>query len=219
MLPLLLPAAGEQAEPLVALGVGAHPDDLEIGCGGTLLRLLRPDQAAVRVHWLVLTSTPARAQEAEQAAATLLGNAAEVVQVHDFPDGYLPAHWAEVKRVIASAVRTAAPDLVFCPASGDAHQDHRLVNELVWQTARQTTILEYEIAKWEGDLVPPNLFVPLTRADVESKVDLLFASFPSQHDKPWWDADFFHSLPRLRGVEAGVSFAEAFHCRKVVLGL
>ena len=216
MLPFTLPSTAGRDEPLIVLAVAAHPDDLEIGCAGTLLQLLQADRE-VQVHWLVASGTTERAAEARASATQLLGSSAAQLVIWDYPDGYLPAHWTELKRGLSDVVRAAAPDLVFCPAGHDAHQDHRVMNELVWQSARRTTILEYEIPKWEADLVPTNLYVPLTQATAAGKVDLLFSSFVSQLDKPWFQADLFWGLMRLRGVECASSFAEAFHCRKVVL--
>ena len=217
MLPFALPTQAG-GRPLRVLGVGAHPDDLEIGCAGTMGRLVRrPDSA--RVHWLVLTANAERADEARLAARTLLGSSAERIQVLGFPDGYLPAHWAEVKRAVAEVVVGAKADLVFCPARHDAHQDHRMLAEIVWQTARQTSILEYEIAKWEGDLLPPNMFVPLGEDEADAKIELLTRSFPSQHGKPWFDDAAFRALMRLRGIESGNQYAEAFHCSKLLLAV
>jgi LmbE family N-acetylglucosaminyl deacetylase len=199
---------------LVVLGVGAHPDDLEIGCGATLRQLVasRP----VRVHWLVLTGTPERQQEARNAAAQLLGDSAGNVTLADFADGHLPARWADVKATVREAVNAARPDLVFCPRTDDLHQDHRLAGELAWQTARQAMILEYEIVKWEGDLRTPNVYVPLEPEAVDAKLALLRSAFPSQQDKPWYDDELFRGLMRVRGVEAGARYAEGFHCRKVL---
>lgn len=200
----------------MVLGVGAHPDDLEIGCAGALRQLVA--SRATRVHWLVLTGTSERREEARDAAAQLLGDSAGTVTLADYADGHLPARWADVKGTVRDAVNAARPDIVFCPRTDDLHQDHRLAGELVWQTARQAMIVEYEIVKWEGDLRTPNVYVPLDAAAVDAKLALLRTAFPSQQDKPWYDDELFRGLMRLRGVEAATRYAEGFHVRKVLFG-
>ena len=199
------------------LCIGAHCDDIEIGCGGTLLAL-GERQPAVEIDWLILSGSPDRAAESRAAAAALLAGCARTsVTVADFPDGLLPTEAAAVKARLAAV--TTAPDLVLTHFRGDAHQDHRLLGELAWQVFRRATIWEYEIPKWDGDLARPNLYVPLTAEQRRRKVETLLASFPSQRDKHWFDAGTFDALLRLRGVESASpsGYAEAFHAAKLVV--
>jgi LmbE family N-acetylglucosaminyl deacetylase len=217
MLPLTL--AGPRNAPLTILCLGAHSDDIEIGCGGTLLRLLA-ERRRVRVHWVVLSASPPRAREARRSAARVLrGAAAAHIRVEGFRDGFLPYEGAAVKEVFEALKTTVAPDLVFSHWRDDVHQDHRLVAELTWNTFRDHTILEYEIPKYDGDLGRPNLFVPLPAGIRRRKVRLLMSAFPSQRRKRWFSAATFDALMRLRGIEcaAAEGYAEAFHVRKAVL--
>ncbi len=204
--------------PLRLLCLGAHADDLEIGCGGAVLRLLaeRPHTA---VRWIVLSGagTP-REDEARAAASDFLAGAAEAqVDVAGFRDGYFPFEGEAVKDYFERALKDAAPDLVFTHAREDRHQDHRLVSDLTWNTFRgRAAVAEYEIPKWDGDLGRPNAYVTLGAAVAERKIELLRTHFPSQRTKAWYDADTFRGLLRLRGVEAAARYAEAFTCRKLV---
>lgn len=198
--------------------VGAHPDDIEIGCGGTVLAL-QAANPAVSIRWLVLTSTKPRRQEAMDSAHAYLGDHA-LVDVQEYRDGYLPyADPVFTKEAVVAAAEAARPDLVFAPRLEDAHQDHRFVAELAWQVFRNQVILHYEIAKYEGDLGGANVYVPLTEEQAHTKVDRLFAAFPSQHDKPWFERETFLGLMRLRGMEAGgeTVYAEAFSAPKLVV--
>jgi LmbE family N-acetylglucosaminyl deacetylase len=200
------------------LCLGAHSDDIEIGCGGTLLTLLA-QAPGVRVHWIVLSAESGRREEAIQSAQTLLGGAESKIQVCDFEDRYFPAHAAAIKRVFDDLSGSVAPDLVFTHYREDLHQDHRLVAELTWNTFRDHPILEYEIPKYDGDLGRPNLFVELSRSVCESKVEHLLRAFPTQAGKPWYSAETFRALLRLRGIEcrSASGYAEAFHARKLLL--
>lgn len=211
---LKLEPAGER---LTILLVGAHSDDIEIGCGGTVLKLLA-DHPDASVHWVVFSASEERKREAEQSARNFLGDADATITVHGFRDGFFPYVGAEIKDAF-EALKSVAPDVVFTHWSGDAHQDHRLLNELTWNTFRDHWVLEYEIPKFDGDLGRPGFFVPLTEAQARRKVDLLSESFPSQRGKSWYDADTFLGLMRLRGNEcrAPGRYAEAFHCRKVTI--
>ncbi len=198
--------------------LGAHPDDIEIGCGGTIQAILRanPD---VDIRWTVATSDETRRIEAQRSAELYLGGA-DRLSIHAFGDNRLPyADPVGVKAAFAGVWDDATPDLVFCPRRDDAHQDHRFVGELAWQLYRGATILEYEIVKWDGDLTPPNVFVPLTADDVAGKVRRLHEAFPSQVAKPWFEEEVFRSLLRIRGVECGAAsgYAEAFHGAKLTL--
>jgi LmbE family N-acetylglucosaminyl deacetylase len=204
------------------LCLGAHSDDIEIGCGGTVLRLLAQFPAAM-VYWVVLSAAdPARAAEAEAGARLFLGDdrpSARIV-VERFPDGFLPFAGGDLKARLEALRREVDPDLILTHRRDDAHQDHRQVAELTWQTFRDHFILEYEIPKYDGDLTPVNFFVELDGATVERKIAYLMASFASQRSKDWYTEDTFRALLRLRGIEcrSASGYAEGFHCRKLVLG-
>lgn len=208
-------SAGPGGE-LVVLALGAHSDDVEIGCGGTILRLLRERQDVV-VHWVVFSAEGPRAEEARRSAARFLeGARRSAVQVHQFRDGFLPYEGAAVKEAFEE-MKGLSPDLILTHHGADRHQDHRLVCELTWNTFRRHTILEYEIPKYDGDLGRPNVFVPLGEEVVERKVDLLMEGFASQRSKRWFTPETFRGLMRLRGIEApeDAAYAEAFHARKL----
>jgi LmbE family N-acetylglucosaminyl deacetylase len=203
---------------LRVLAIGAHSDDIEIGCGGTVLRLVE-DGLAASVGWVVLTAAGERAEEARASAAAFLKQAPEhEVVVRDFRDGFLPYSGWEVKEFFEELKRFD-PDLVLTHRREDAHQDHRLVGELTWNTFRNHLVLEYEIPKYEGDLGHPNLFVTLDRSRCERKIELLMEGFQSQRDHRWFTEDTFWSLLRLRGLESNspTTYAEAFHARKLVI--
>jgi LmbE family N-acetylglucosaminyl deacetylase len=216
VIPLSLP--GPVDRPLRVLAIGAHADDIEIGCGGTLLRWVaeRPDLA---LDWLVLSATGPRADEAAASPLALLPEAAPRVTILAQRDGYFPAEFAEVKLALVAARDRHDPDVVLCHRREDAHQDHRLVAELAPQVFRDRLILEYEVPKWDGDLGPANAYVALDEAVCQRKIDHLMAAFPSQRDRAWFTPDTFRATLRLRGIEAGSSTAqaEAFTCRKFVL--
>lgn len=215
----LTPTAGQQ---IVVLGLAAHPDDLEIGCGGTLLQLVsdlaRQGGDGVVVHSVVMTGSQARVAEARAAAVDFLGPAmpGELLAL-GLPDGSLPADWDAAKSGLRGATADLVPDWVLVPSRSDAHQDHRLLGELAWQLYRGATIWEYEIPKWDGDLARPNLYVPLTGETMAAKIDLLHRHYPSQRAKPWYDEEVFRGLCRLRGMECGARYAEAFTVRKMVV--
>ena len=208
------------AEPLRRiLAIGCHADDIEIGCGGTLLTLVRANPG-LEVDWVVLAAGGARGGEARASAQAFLAGAGTArVEVHEFRDGFLPYAGGEVKEVFEGLKQRTDPELVFTHTRHDLHQDHRLACELTWNTFRNHLILEYEIPKVDGDLGVPNLFVPLAAAVAEQKVALLEQHFPSQSGKHWFDRELFLGLMRVRGMEAIASerFAEAFVCRKVSL--
>jgi LmbE family N-acetylglucosaminyl deacetylase len=201
------------------LAIGAHSDDLEIGCGGTVLALTRANPG-LAVHWVVLAANGDRADEARRSAETLLADAGtRSVEVHAFRDGYLPHTGAEVKDTFEDLKARVSPDLVLTHTSGDFHQDHRLVCELTWNTFRNHMILEYEIPKWDGDIGRPNVYVPLERSVVQAKIDLLGGHFDTQRRKDWYDVEVFRGLMRIRGMECRSSsgYAEAFVARKLKL--
>lgn len=195
------------------LAVGAHADDIEIGAGGTLLRL-REEYPEVRLEWLVCSAEDGRADEARSAASAFGADACTIL---DFSDRYLPADWLRLKHALSqTAAELPRCDLVLAPARHDRHQDHRAVADLVWQTFRASVIWAYEIAKFEGDLGQPNLFAPMSEQILDRKVELLMEHFPSQSGHGWFDAQAFRGLARIRGIECGATWAEAFHAEKMV---
>jgi LmbE family N-acetylglucosaminyl deacetylase len=201
------------------LCLGAHSDDIEIGCGGTILRLLETSSEAT-VHWIVFGASGERAREAEASAARFLSAAgARNVELHQFRDGFFPSEHAKIKTYFEQMKTRIDPDLVFTHCRGDLHQDHRVVNELTWNTFRRHAILEYEVPKWDGDLGTPNVYVPLSEAQARRKVEIIAECFRSQSGKQWFDEETFVGLMRLRALECGAPSrrAEAFHGRKVVL--
>ncbi|MEM1116708.1 MAG: PIG-L family deacetylase [Bacteroidota bacterium] len=211
------PVLGQHPDrPLRLVAMGAHADDLEIGAGGTLLRLLA-ERPHTEVVWAVFSASEARAAEARAAADALLADAASArVHVASFRDGFFPTEAEAIKRFAQRELEAVRPHLVLTHRLDDAHQDHRVVAELAWQTFRDATVAAYEIPKWDGDLGPPNAYVVLDDETLARKVELLCQHFPSQHGKAWYDAETFRGLARIRGVEAGARYAEAFHCRKLV---
>jgi len=208
-----------EGERLRVLALGCHSDDIEIGAGGLLLRLLRthPD---VDVHWVVFSAPGARRDEARASAEDLLAGAVSpFVETHDFRDGYFPYDGAQVKDVFETIKAGPAPDLVLTHHRQDLHQDHRLVCELTWNTFRDHLVLEYEIPKYDGDLSRPNVYVPLEEEAARRKVDVLMRHFGTQRNKHWFTEDLFLGLMRVRGMEcrSPTGYAEAFHGRKLVL--
>jgi LmbE family N-acetylglucosaminyl deacetylase len=216
----MLPLGFAGGSPLGRLlAIGAHSDDLEIGCGGTVLALTRANPG-LAVHWVVLAANGDRAAEARRSAETLLADAAErSVEVHEFRDGYLPHTAAAVKDTFEDLKARVAPDLVLTHTRDDLHQDHRLVCELTWNTFRDNVILEYEIPKWDGDVGRPNVYVPLEESVVQEKLELLGGHFDTQRGKDWYDVEVFRGLMRIRGMEcrAQSGYAEAFVGRKLSL--
>lgn len=217
MLPLHL--NGPSDRPLCLLAIGAHPDDIEIGAGGMLLSLAG-GRSQLQARYVVLTGTAHRQLEARHAAPRFLAGADLRIDLHDLPEGRLPAAWAEVKRVLEGVARSFSPDLVLAPSPTDAHQDHRTIAEIVPTVFRDALCLSYEIPKWDGDLGARSVYFPLSADLARRKVALLHESFPSQHGRDWWDDEVFLGLARLRGVECRRGYAEAFTCTKslVVLG-
>jgi len=214
-----LALAGGHAAPLRVLAIGAHSDDIEIGCGGTLLHLIQQGSVA-EISWVVLTGAGDRAAEARASADMFLdGVAQRRVIVKDFPDGFLPYSGAEVKGFFEQLKQDISPDVVFTHQRSDLHQDHRLVCELTWNTYRDHLVLEYEVPKYDGDLGSPNVFVPLSDEIRRTKIEALLRHFPSQTSKRWFQEELFAGLLRLRGMECNSpsAHAEAFYCRKAVL--
>jgi LmbE family N-acetylglucosaminyl deacetylase len=217
MIHLNLEAKADQT--LQVLCLGSHSDDIEIGCGGTILRLAEQYPGCV-FHWAVFSAVGVREAEARLAAARFVASAnLKGPLLKTFPDGFMPFVGAEVKTVFEELKRAISPDLIFTHNRKDAHQDHRLIAELTWNTFRDHFILEYEIPKYDGDMGQPNAFVPLEKDLCEKKVRHILEAFQSQHPKRWFQEETFLSLMRLRGMECNApsGYAEAFYCRKLVL--
>ncbi len=197
--------------------LGAHCDDIEIGCAGTLLKLVQRNPDA-EYSWITFSSNAERAAETRNAAASLLAGAArKSVRIESFPESTLSTAIIPIKRYFEDVKKTIAPELIFTHYRHDLHQDHRLVNELTWNTFRNHTILEYEIPKFDGDLGVPNVFVPLAECELNSKIELLLDSFPSQRSRSWFTRSTFEAIARLRGIECNApdGHAEAFYVRKL----
>ena len=203
--------------PKKILALGAHADDIEIGCGGTILRLLEEDPAT-EVYWVVLGASGQRKMEAVESANLFLENAQrKEIVIKEFKDSYFPYVGSQIKEFFEELKQKYLPDLVLTHYRGDLHQDHRLVSELTWNTFRNHLILEYEIVKYDGDIGAPNFFVHLTESIVRKKIQTIVGSFKSQRGKSWFTEDVFSSILRLRGVESNVEkYAEAYYCRKIV---
>ncbi len=201
------------------LCLGAHADDIEIGCGGTILRLLAENRS-LRVHWVVLGAGGERAREAEAGARRFLRNSGEAkVTVKGFRDSYFPYIGAEVKEYFEELREEISPDLIFTHRRADLHQDHRLVSELTWCAFRDHLILEYEIPKYDADMGRPNLYVPLEESTCREKIETIVECFRTQNGKNWFSHDTYWAVLRLRGVEcrSPSRFAEGFHAQKMVL--
>lgn len=208
-----------KGEPLRVLCLGAHADDLEIGCGGTVLRLLESGRP-VAVTWVVFSAAGDRRREARESAEIFLSRAkTKLIVVKRFRDGFFPYQGPKIKEAFEELKRRVAPDVIFSHHRNDLHQDHRLISELTWNTFRHHLILEYEIPKYDGDLGSPNVFVDLDAAVCKRKVDTILDVYRTQAGKHWFDRELFLALSRLRGMECGAAakYAEAFYSRKTVL--
>jgi LmbE family N-acetylglucosaminyl deacetylase len=217
MLPL--GARGPGGSPLRLLAIGAHSDDIEIGCGGTILKLIE-EGAVSEVWWVVLTGEAKRAAEAQQSADAMLGELpGKHVMLKDFRDGHFPYDGAEIKAFFEELKREVSPDVILTHQRFDLHQDHRVTCELTWNTFRDHLILEYEIPKYDGDTGAPNMFVPLEERVCRRKVAHLMKYFGSQAEKRWFREEMFSGLMSIRGMECAspTSFAEAFYSRKAIL--
>jgi LmbE family N-acetylglucosaminyl deacetylase len=214
---LKLELAADERTPLRVLVLGAHADDIEIGCGGTILRLVR-ERPGLEVHWVVLGAHGERADEARASAEAFLTGTEARIDVEGFRDAFFP-YGPEVKEYFEGLKAEVRPDLILTHQRSDLHQDHRLVGELTWNTFRDHLILEYEVPKYDGDLGAPSVFVHLDEADARRKVELLLERFPSQRARPWFTEDVFRGLMRLRGMESNSpsGLAEAFYSRKLAL--
>jgi LmbE family N-acetylglucosaminyl deacetylase len=217
MIGLQLPVRADGA--LQVLCLGAHSDDIEIGCGGFILRLAE-QYPGCRFHWAVFSAADVREQEARRAAQLFAtGRGGDTPTIKNFQDGFLPYVGANVKTVFEDLKRSVAPDVILTHNGKDGHQDHRLISELTWNTFRDHFILEYEVPKYDGDLGQPTVFVPLSEEICQRKARHIMEAFPSQRGKRWFQTDLFLSLMRLRGMECNSfsGYAEAFYCRKLVL--
>lgn len=218
MLPLGLPQ--DPAAPLTLLCLGAHCDDIEIGCGGTVLQLLSV-RTNLLVVWVVFSSAGEREREARASASLFLQQAKEQkVIVTKFRDGFFPYQGANIKEFFEELKKDVDPDLIFTHYREDRHQDHRTISDLTWNTWRRHLILEYEIPKYDGDLGTPNFFVPLKKDVCARKITYIRDVFQTESNKAWMTEDTFQAILRLRGVECAAPdrYAEAFYCRKLVLG-
>jgi len=216
MVPFKLPTDGGR---LSVLCLGAHSDDIEIGAGAALLQWIATG-AELNILWCVLSAPAEREEEARKSAADFVKGAATAeIETLIFRDGFFPVQGETIKEWFESVKRRFQPDIVLTHRSDDAHQDHREVCRHTWNTFRDHLVLEYEIPKWDGDLGQPNLYVPITAAALDRKIDLLMSHFATQRSKDWFDRDTFHALARLRGMEcrAPERYAEAFFARKIVV--
>jgi LmbE family N-acetylglucosaminyl deacetylase len=206
----------EKNQKIKVLCLGAHPDDIEIGCGGTILRLIDevPD---LEFYWVVFSGNEERRKEAFKSAETYIKGGSFKIDVQDFRESYFPFAGSQMKDYFEKLRKKFSPSIVFTHFSCDAHQDHRLVSALTWNTFRDNFILEYEIPKYDGDLGAPNFFVYLNESHVKRKINYLCNAFQSQTEKQWFDEETFRSILRIRGVESNSAskYAEAFFCRKI----
>ena len=206
-------------EPLTVLCLGAHADDLEIGCGGTLLKLGESGRS-LAVTWIVFSAEGPRQQEVRNSGEIFLARAkTKDIVVNGFRDGFFPYQGGEIKETFEALKHRDVPDVIFTHHRNDLHQDHRLISELTWNTFRNHLILEYEVPKYDADLGSPNVFVDLDESLARRKAEAIVEGFPSQAGKHWFSEDLFLALLRLRGIECAApgKYAEAFHCRKAVL--
>jgi LmbE family N-acetylglucosaminyl deacetylase len=204
---------------LKVLCLGAHSDDIEIGCGGTILRVLReiPD---AQFYWLVFSAKENRAKEASESAASFLSEAKlKTIDIQNFRESYFPFIGGEIKDYFEKLKNIYDPDIIFTHYGNDSHQDHGLISNLTWNTYRDHFILEYEIPKYDGDLVTPNLYSNIEVSDVDNKVDRICRFFKSQEHRTWFSEETFRSIMKIRGIESNSSsgYAEAFHSRKIII--
>ena len=208
----------ERAGNLKVLCLGCHPDDIEIGCGGAILRL-REQYPSCVFQWVVFSANGVREAEAQRGAELFAGIQRNSVMLKNFRDGFMPFEGTAVKELFEDLKKLPSPDLIFTHNRKDAHQDHRLVAELTWNTFRDHLILEYEIPKYDGDMGRPSVYVPLEAEVCQKKARYILDTFKSQSSKQWFEESTFLSLMRLRGMECNApsGYAEAFYSRKLVL--
>ena len=208
----------ENKKPKI-LCLGAHPDDIEIGCGGTILHIIEEIPEA-QFYWVVFSGNSERVKEAYQSANMFLAGAkSNNIHIQDYRESYFPFVGAKIKDYFEKIVKEFSPDLIFTHNNNDAHQDHQLISDLTWNTFRDHLILEYEIPKYDGDLGNPNLFINLDNNLVQKKINFILEIFKSQAEKQWFDEETFRSILRIRGIESNspTKYAEAFYCRKMVI--
>ena len=216
MIKLLLP--GRKGSPLKVLCLGAHSDDIEIGCGGTILRLLE-DHDNVDIYWVVFSAESARSKEARESAGKFLTNAIQKkIVIKKFKDGFFPYNGGEIKSFFEKLKGMFNPDLIFTHYRHDLHQDHRLISDLTWNTFRNHFILEYEVVKYDGDFGIPNFYIHLNDKICQKKLEYILNCYKTQRIKNWFSDDTFLSMLRIRGVESNApeKYAEAFYSRKMV---
>jgi LmbE family N-acetylglucosaminyl deacetylase len=201
------------------LCLGAHSDDIEIGCGGAILRILE-EYENIEVIWIVFSANHERRKEAEQSALDFLAKAMQKdIRIEGFRDGFFPYIGGQIKEYFEKLKQQVDPDLIFAPCREDLHQDHRTISELTWNTFRNHFILEYEIIKYDGDLGRPNFYISLDEEICLKKIDIILKNFKTQMNRNWFTKDAFKSIMRIRGIETNstVNFAEAFYGRKICL--
>jgi LmbE family N-acetylglucosaminyl deacetylase len=216
---LRLQLKNQDRSALTVLCLGAHSDDIEIGCGGTLMRLIE-EYERLEVYWMVLSAPGQRRREARASAQCILEKLKKkTIVTKSFKDGFFPFEGAAIKKEFEALKKNISPDLILTHYREDRHQDHRVVSDLTWNTFRDHLILEYEIPKYDGDIGNPNFYVELTRVQCDRKRDILLKYFISQQRKHWFTENLLFSLLRIRGMESGRSseYAEAFYCRKAIL--
>jgi LmbE family N-acetylglucosaminyl deacetylase len=212
-----MPSLNFSSSPQTVLCLGAHPDDIEIGCGATMLTLIRKYENLF-VKWIVFSAHGQRKAEAQKSAEFFLTEVdRKDVEINEFKDGFFPYDGKEIKLYFEELKKQISPDIIFTHYRDDLHQDHRLVSELTWNTFRNHLVLEYEIPKYDGDMGSPNLFFHVSRQHCDRKVQLLMSTFESQKSRNWFTEDLFQSMLRIRGMESNSPsrFAEAFYCRKL----
>lgn len=205
--------------PLRVLCLGAHSDDIEIGCGASLLQLCTAERP-LDVRWVVFSGSRSRSDEARSSAAFWLDTAhSKNIDLHDFRDGFFPNEWAKIKETFEAIKETFEPDLIFTHARDDLHQDHQIINQLTWNTFRNHFILEYEIPKYDGDMGIPNFFIPVQEQSAKAKAAALMKYFGSQRKKHWFCEELFLGLMRIRGMESCSTsgYAEGFYARKACM--
>ena len=206
-------------DPFALLVLGAHSDDIEIGCGGTILKLM-DKYKNIKITWVVMAAQEKREREAKKSTRNYLKNIHNYkIITHQFRDGFLPYQGGAIKKLFEVLKTKVSPDLILTHFRDDLHQDHRIISELTWNTFRNHTILEYEIPKYDGDIGSPNLFVPLEEAICIKKIKYLLGTFKTQAKKQWFTEETFWAILRLRGIESNspTKYAEAFYARKVIL--
>ena len=215
---LKLQFTGAPDNSLKILCLGAHSDDIEMGCGGSIIKFLNRYPKS-EVHWIVFSSTRDRADEAQRSAELFLATAGHVeIVIKNFRDSFFPYIGGEIKEYFEELKKEVVPDIIFTHFRHDLHQDHRIISELTWNTFRNHLILEYEVLKYDGDLGAPNFFIHISKEIACRKVKNIFEVFKSQGHRSWFTEEVFHSIMRIRGIECNApdKYAEAFYCRKMI---